>query len=57
MYYTPSVYAHTISGGVLLAGIIYAALYISKIMVRNPYQIIVLILLFSIEICTFSLIV
>ena len=47
MNYNPSIYAHTISGGLLLAGTIYLALYISKIMPRDPYQILVLILLFS----------
>jgi hypothetical protein len=50
MYFHPSIYAHTISGGLLLAGIIYLALYISKIISRDPYQIVVLILLFSIAI-------
>jgi len=44
----PSMYAHTISGGVLILGIIYVIVYISKIMARDPYQILVLILLFSI---------
>ena len=47
MTYNPSIYAHTISGGLLVASTIYLAFYISKIMSRDPYQIIVLILLFS----------
>jgi len=48
MNFIPSMYAHTISGGILIAGIIYLALYISKIISRDPYQIVILILLFSI---------
>lgn len=50
MNYIPSVYAHIISGGVLFTGIIYLVLYISKIISRDPYQIVVLILLLSIAI-------
>ena len=50
MYFTPSIYSHVISGGVLLAGVIYLALYSSKIMSRDPYQLLVLILLISISV-------
>jgi hypothetical protein len=50
MNYSPSVYAHAISGGVLVAGIIYLALNILKIVSRDPYQIVVLLLLVSIAI-------
>ena len=47
MYYSPSVYAHMINGGLLVVAIIYVAVYMSKIISRDPYQIAVLILLFS----------
>jgi hypothetical protein len=47
MSHNPSVYAHTISGGILAVGIIYSALYITKNM---SYPIVVLLLLFSIAI-------
>jgi hypothetical protein len=50
MNYSPSLYAHTMSGGVLFIAILYLVLYSSKIMNRDPYQILVLILLFSIAI-------
>lgn len=50
MYFIPSIYAHVISGGVLLVGVIYLALYSSKIMSRDPYQLLVLILLISISV-------
>ncbi len=43
-------YAHGISGGVLLIGAIYLALYSSKIMSRDPYQLLVLLLLISISV-------
>lgn len=48
--FIPSVYAHIVSGGVLLASIAYVALYMSKIVSRDPYQIVVLMLLFSVAI-------
>ena len=48
MYSSPSVYAHTLSGGLLLAAVIYLALYFSKVSSREPYQILLLLLLFSI---------
>jgi len=48
MIHTPSVYAHTINGGLLLVATLYLALYFSRIISRDPYQILVLILLFSI---------
>jgi len=48
--YSPSVYAHTVSGGLLVASIVYFAVYMSKIVARDPYQIVVLMLLFSIAI-------
>jgi hypothetical protein len=50
MVYTPSMYAHTLSGIVLAAGILYLMAYNAKIMSKDPYQIVVLILLFSIAI-------
>ena len=50
MNYSPSVYAHTIGGGALLAAMVYLALHTSKIISRDPYQILVLILLFSMAI-------
>ncbi len=50
MFYTPSIYAHVISGGLLLVGSIYLAVYRSKIMSRDPYQLLVLILLISISV-------
>ena len=46
--YRLSVYAHIVSGIVLLIGIVYLAIYISKIMSRDSYQIVMLILLLSI---------
>jgi hypothetical protein len=46
----PSIYAHTLSGGALLLSMLYLALYFSKIVSRDPYQVILLILLFSIAI-------
>jgi len=50
MNYIPSMYAHIINGVALFAGIIYLALYFPKVISRDPYQILVLILLFSIAI-------
>jgi hypothetical protein len=46
--YIPSFYAHTLSGGLLFAGILYLIFCNSKIFSRDPYQIVVLILLLSI---------
>lgn len=48
--FSPSIYAHTIGGGVLVAAIVYLGLYMSKVVSRDPYQILVLMLLFSIAI-------
>jgi hypothetical protein len=48
MNHIPSIYAHMMSGGLLFASIIYLALNITKIMSRDPYQILLLILLFAI---------
>ena len=48
MTYSPSIYAHMLSGGILIVGILYLGLYFSKISSKDPYQILVLILLFSI---------
>jgi hypothetical protein len=50
MNYNPSVYAHTIGGGFFLVAIVYLACCFSKITSKDPYQILVLILLFSITI-------
>ena len=44
----PSIYAHTLSGGALLLSMLYLALYFSKIVSKDPYQVLLLILLFSI---------
>ena len=44
MYQVPSVYAHILNGLLLFAGLVYLLL---KIRARDPYQILVLILLFS----------
>jgi len=49
MNYTPSIYSHTISGGFLLMGAIYLVMYFSKI-TKDPYHVLVLILLFSIAV-------
>ena len=48
MNYSPSLYAHIMSGGLLFAGILYFVLCSSKILSRDPYQLLVLILLFSV---------
>ena len=48
MYYNPSVYAHTISGGIFLVSVLYLALYFSKISSKDSYQILILILMFSV---------
>jgi hypothetical protein len=50
MNHIPSLYAHTFSGGVLFAGILYLIIYSSKIFSRDPYQIAMLILVLSIAI-------
>ena len=50
MEFSPSLYAHILGGGVLFAGMVYALMCISKIISRDPYQILVIILLFSIAI-------
>jgi hypothetical protein len=44
MYQVPSVYAHILNGLLLFAGVVYVLL---KVRARDPYQILVLILLFS----------
>ena len=46
MTFKPSIYAHVISAWVLLLALIYSVLY-SKIILKDPYQTIVLLLLFS----------
>ena len=43
-----SLYAHILSGTLLFVAAVYLALYASKIVSRNPYQNIVLLLLASI---------
>jgi putative copper export protein len=48
--YTPSVYAHIFGGAVLVASILYLVLHVSKVVSRDPYQILVLMFLFSIAI-------
>ena len=45
LYNKPSVYAHAISGVLLMLSVIYAAFYFSKLGTRDPYQILILILL------------
>jgi len=45
---TPSVYAHILNGILLFVAAVYLALHASKIVSRNPYQNIVLLLLASI---------
>ena len=42
----PSLYAHAMSAGLLLLALIYSVLYLKNI-AKDPYQIIVLLLLFS----------
>ena len=44
MYQVPSVYAHILNGLLLFAGVVYVVL---KVRTRDPYQILVLILVFS----------
>ena len=44
MYQVPSVYAHILNGLLLFAGVVYVVL---NVRAREPYQILVLILLFS----------
>jgi hypothetical protein len=48
--FSPSIYAHTFGGAVLVAAIVYFGLYMSKIVAKDPYQIVALMLLFSIAI-------
>ncbi len=43
-------YAHFISGGVLVVSALYLVVYSSKLMSRDPYQILVLLLLISISV-------
>ena len=44
MYLVPSVYAHILNGLLLFAGVVYVVL---NVRTRDPYQILVLVLLFS----------
>ena len=46
----PSLYAHAMSGILLAISVLYLVTYTSKIMSRDPYQILVLMLLFSVAI-------
>lgn len=46
----PSLYAHAMSGVLMAISVLYLVVYSSKIMSRDPYQILVLILLFSVAI-------
>jgi hypothetical protein len=48
MNYNPSVYAHTVSGGIMIMSIIYVALNSNKLGSKDPYQTLVLLLLFSV---------
>jgi disulfide bond formation protein DsbB len=48
MFANPSVYAHTFGGGIFLIGILYSVLNFSKLYSKDTYQILVLILLFSV---------
>jgi len=48
MKFSPSIYAHIVGGSILVISIIFLALYTPKIMSKDPYEILVLILLFSI---------
>jgi putative copper export protein len=48
--YSPSIYAHIFGGAVLVTSILYLFLHMSKVVSRDPYQILVLMLLFSIAI-------
>lgn len=47
MLYSPSVYAHILSGALLMFGILYIVLHSSRIM-RNPYTTILLLFVVSI---------
>ena len=47
MYQVPSVSAHILNGLLLFAGLVYLYVCYTKIRARDPYQILVLILLFS----------
>ncbi len=44
---SPSIYAHMMSGSVLMIGVLYFVLNMTKILSRDPYQIVLLLLLFS----------
>ncbi len=46
--HAPSLYAHVMSGVLMAISVLYIVVYGSKIMSRDPYQILVLILLFSV---------
>jgi hypothetical protein len=48
MVLIPSLYAHILSGVVLAVGVVYLVLNMTKIVSRDPYQIVLLLLLFSI---------
>ena len=48
MYYNLSVYVHILSGTIILVGILYVASYRKNLTTMDPYQILVLLLLFSI---------
>ena len=50
MNYNPSIYAHTISGGLLISSIIYFAVNFAKLASKDPYQILVLLLLLTVTI-------
>ena len=47
MYQVPSVYAHILNGLLLFAGVVYLIVCYNKVRARDSYQILVLILLFS----------
>jgi len=44
---SPSIYAHMMSGSVLMISVLYFVLNMTKILSRDPYQILLLLLLFS----------
>jgi hypothetical protein len=46
--HAPSLYAHVMSGVLMAMSVLYLVVYSSKIISRDPYQILVLILLFSV---------
>ena len=45
---SPSLYAHILGGGILLVAVVYLVLNASKIISREPYQLVVLMLVLSI---------